>query len=131
MTAEEIVKKFEENGVRLFVKNGKIEADGKLNEELIRFSSTLSSKKKEVIDYLTRTATPTTLEVPLESSSKINRLTVPCVYLGQPLEKADSCGCNGSMVYSCQVFGKCRRLGIYEDIAVCTLCHRYEPSQKS
>ena len=54
------------------------------------------------------------------------RLALPCVHRGQPLEESASCGCGGAVLTACSVYGQCRPYGTATDAQVCTRCPDYQ-----
>lgn len=54
------------------------------------------------------------------------RLALPCVHRGQPLEQSASCGCGGAVLTACSVYGQCRPYGTATDAQVCTRCPDYQ-----
>lgn len=145
MTPEEIIKKCEENNVKLKVRNNKLLPEGNLTVDFIKLSHEFVPFKQQVIDYIKANQPENVVEGPdqpflvaqkasvsvpenfLPNSGKIGRLRIPCIHLGEPMEKAAGCGCNGAVIHKCNVFEKCRRVGKHEGIAVCTECDKYEP----
>lgn len=60
----------------------------------------------------------------------IQRISVPCVNLGDYLESLESCGCNkANVLRSCSLHGKCRVRGILKsaDEVECLSCSDYQP----
>lgn len=135
MLPEDILKKCEEHGVKLCVKNGKLTPVGNLPIAFIKISEEFVPYKQKVIDYITQNypdrvlASTTTLDVPAvrnTPNARINRLRIPCINLGPAVEKPAGCGCNGNVIHKCSIFGKCRRAGNYKDIPICVDCDKYE-----
>ena len=155
MTPEEVITKCEENGVKLLVKNGKLLPVGNLTVDFIKLSHQFIPYKQQVIDFI-KVNTPDRVvegvdepflvasngqaqrpsvvkkdvvispEEEAERKSKIERLRIPCIHLGPPLEKAAGCGCNGAVIHKCDIFEKCRRSGTNTDSAICTSCDKYQ-----
>jgi hypothetical protein len=140
MTPQEILAKCAEIGVKLQVRDGKLAPAGSLPVSFIKLSQQFIPYKKELIEYIqanmpelvVNTGSPEqkiAYNVAGTPNDKVMRLRIPCVSLGNPLEKASGCGCAGNVTYECKVFGTCRRAGIHENTAVCTSCDKYEPSK--
>jgi hypothetical protein len=143
MLPEEILKKCEDHGVKLQVKNGKLWPSGKVDVNFIKLSHTFVPYKQQIIDYIIANKPEDVIDGPEEAFvrptavtyqeaqkpeyvDKVRRLRIPCIHLGPPLEKAAGCGCNGAVMHKCAVFEKCRRAGADTEVKVCTSCDRYE-----
>lgn len=139
MTPQEILEKCAEHNVKLKVVNGKLSPSGSVSIEFIKFSSTLIPYKQQIIDHIklnhpelvesvenSNTVSTKPLTASNTPNDKVQRLRIPCIHLGPPIEKAAGCGCNGAVIHKCNVFEKCRRVGKHNDIAVCTSCDKYE-----
>lgn len=142
MTPQEILDTCEkEYGVKLLVRDGKLSPAGSLPMTFLKFSSQIVEYKQQIIDYIRQnlpdrvvsTSSPeqkVAINVQGTVNDKVMRLRIPCVNLGDPLESSAGCGCAGKIKHKCAVFGICKRSGVDTDIAVCTSCEKYEPSQK-
>lgn len=139
MTPQEILEKCAEHNVKLKVVNGKLSPSGSVSLEFIKFSATLIPYKQQLIEHIksnypelventedAAAASAKAVVVNNTPNDKVQRLRIPCIHLGPPLEKAAGCGCNGAVIHKCEVFEKCRRVGNNKDIAVCTSCDKYE-----
>lgn len=81
---------------------------------------------------LTSMAPPMVFNESPEGSQLINqskqRISIPCIHRGQPLEGLASCGCGGAVLTECAIYGKCRPYGTATDAQICTRCEDYEPA---
>lgn len=55
------------------------------------------------------------------------RISIPCIHRGVPLEESASCGCGGAVLTECKIYGQCRPYGTATDAQICTRCEDYEP----
>lgn len=150
MTPQEILAKCAEHNVKLRVINNKLTPVGSVSLDFVKISAQFIPYKQALIDYIIQnhpemvgqpesavTAQPSPIKIPNSvqvqgtPNEKVTRLRIPCVNLGPPLEKVSGCGCNGAVIHKCSLFEKCRRVGNYTDIAVCTSCDKYEPISTS
>lgn len=150
MTPQEILDKCAEHNVKLRVINNKLTPVGSVSLEFVKISAQFIPYKQALIDYIVANhpdmvghaesaspvqpspiKLPNTVQVQGTPNERVARLRIPCVSLGQPLEKVSGCGCNGAVIHKCAIFEKCRRTGNYTDIAVCTSCDKYEPISTS
>jgi hypothetical protein len=146
MTPQEILAKCAEHNVKMRVIDGKLTPVGGVSLDFLKISASFIPYKAELIKYIEENhpemvghpvkpssaytnpvPVPNTINVKGTANEKIQRLRVPCIHLGPPIEKASSCGCNGAVTHKCNLFEKCRRAGDYSDIAICTSCDKYEP----
>ena len=65
--------------------------------------------------------------------SIIQRISIPCVNLGLPLESPNSCGCGTAVKHSCLIYGECRKFGGKdgESMMLCINCKDYSPKDSS
>ena len=74
---------------------------------------------------------PTTpRKTPPEVLKMIQRISIPCVNIGEYLEDIQSCGCNKlNVLRSCSLHGKCRVRGLLKsnDEQECMNCEDYQP----
>ena len=107
MTPQEILAKCAEIGVKLQVRDGKLAPAGSLPVSFIKLSQQFIPYKKELIEYIqtnmpelvVQTTNPEqkiAYNVAGTPNDKVMRLRVPCVNLGNQLEKAA-----GSRVKTC------------------------------
>jgi hypothetical protein len=55
------------------------------------------------------------------------RINIPCVNLGNPIDDLSSCNCVKTAKYECKIHKQCRKMGNYAGgIKVCTSCDDYE-----
>jgi len=65
--------------------------------------------------------------------SIIQRISIPCINLGLPLESPNSCGCGTAVKHSCSIHGECRKFGgkAGETMMLCINCKDYSQKDSS
>lgn len=127
VTVEEIILKCKEMGVYLTLVNDKIKPVGPVSKPFLELSKTFVPYKEQLKEYLKKNAVNLD-EYKVKTEAKIARLQINCIHLGGEAERPDNCNCAGKIIYSCAIYGKCKRAGNDKDIAVCTECTSYQPS---
>jgi len=61
------------------------------------------------------------------SSVDIQRVTIPCVHLGDAIEDPATCGCGTAVLRKCAIYGQCRRTGYPKaGEPICLTCPSYQ-----
>jgi len=56
------------------------------------------------------------------------RINIPCINLGDPLDDLESCNCVKTAKYRCKLHKECRKMGgTIGQVKVCTSCEDYIP----
>lgn len=116
-------------GVYLTIVDNKIKPVGPVTKEFLELSKKFVPYKEELKKYL-RNNSLTLEEYKVKTEAKLSRLQINCIHLGPEATRPDNCNCSGKIIYNCAVYGKCKRAGNDKDIAVCTECTSYQPSNQ-
>jgi hypothetical protein len=64
---------------------------------------------------------------PSISSAQVQRVTIPCIHLGDNIEDPATCGCGTAVLRSCAVHGQCRKTGYPKaGESICLTCPDYQ-----
>ena len=126
MTPEEIVEKCFSLGVILYLEDGKLRYDGSLPSNWIEVVGQWLPYRDHVIEWLKKPSETHRLRMVKVAVAKIKkRMNLPCVHLGELIEKKPSCGCGAR--HKCAIHGECVVSGNTNRWQICSRCPDYSP----
>ena len=131
MSPEFIVEQAFSLGVILYLENGNLKSSGKLPPDWIQRASSWLPYRDQVIQWLADNPSHqhrVRMAKVLVANIK-RRKNLPCIHLGQMLEKKPACGCGAR--HECGLHGSCVLTGNTDRWRICSRCPDYSPAEST